>query len=258
MLFLVLARKTFDRNLQYRSAHMIHNIASALFGFIYMSVWRGIAEGRSLGEYGTAGILSYVAFNQCILWITSFQTNGLGLPQAVRTGAIALELMRPVHLFYQLICRESGQIAYQFLYKFLPIYAVYFFALPIRVPQTAAAWLWTSLALLLAAYISLCIQFLIGAAALWTTESTWMYWSNYALSTLLSGFLIPVEWLPGPLAMISRFSFYPYLQYVPSRIYLEMDGPERLIGALIWCVCLTAVCVAATAIMRRKVEVQGG
>lgn len=258
MLFFTLARKKYHSNLQYRSAHMVHNIASFMFGFIYISIWTGIGEGRPLGEYGLNGIVSYVAFNQASLWVAAFLTNGLGIQQSVRTGQIALDLVRPVHLFYQLMSKEWGQIAYQFVYKFLPIYILYFFVMPLHVPSTIITYVWTAVALTLAAYISICLNYLIGAAALWTTESVWLYWVNYAFSMLLSGFLIPIEWLPSWLADISRASFYPFLHYVPTRIYLGMESPSALLGSLMWCIVFTAASLAVTGIMRRKVEVQGG
>ncbi|WP_127534763.1 ABC transporter permease [Paenibacillus kobensis] len=258
MLFYELARKTYARNLQYRGAHMLHNLASALFGFIYMSIWTAIAADQTMGEYGAAGIVSYVAFNQCSLWVAAFLNNGLGIEQLVRTGGIALELMRPAHLFYQLMCKEWGQVAYQFVYKFVPIYALYAIVLPIYMPSSLLTWLSTALALILAAYMSICLNYLIGAAALWTTESRWLYWVNYAFSMLLSGFLIPVEWLPRPLEVMARYSFYPFLHYVPTRIYLGMESSAALAGSLLWAAALTAVCLGLTSVMRRKVEVQGG
>jgi ABC-2 type transport system permease protein len=258
LLFLVLARKTYLRNLQYRGAHLVHNIASAIFGFIYISIWTGIGASRPLGDYGVNGMISYVAFNQVSLWIAVFLSNGLGLEQSVRTGQIAIELLRPVHLYYQLMCREWGQIAYQFVYKFVPIYALYFFVLPLHVPSTPITFLWTAVALGLAAHISICINFLIGAAALWTTESRWLYWVNHAFSMLLSGFLIPLEWLPRWLSAVGSASFYPFLHYVPTRIYLGMDDASALAGSIVWCAALTALCLAVAHVMRRKVEVQGG
>ncbi|EFM10337.1 conserved hypothetical protein [Paenibacillus curdlanolyticus YK9] len=258
MLFYVLARKNYARNKQYRGAHLIHNIASALFGFIYVSIWTAIAADQPLGSYGTAGIVSYVAFNQCSLWVAAFLTNGLGIEQSVRTGQIALELMRPAHLFYQLMSKEWGQVAYQFVYKFIPLYVLYALVLPFYLPTSWLAYAWTAIALLLAAHICICLNYLIGAFALWSTESRWLYWVNYALSMLLSGFMIPLEWLPEPLAAIARYSFYPYLHYVPTRIYLDMAQPSELIGSLLWAAALTCVCLTVTSIMRRKVEVQGG
>ena len=136
--------------------------------------------------------------------------------------------MRPVHFFYQLMCREWGQIAYQLLYKSIPIYALYLLVLPLHVPSSMITFLWTAVALALAAYISICINYLIGAAALWTTESRWLYWVNYAFSMLLSGFLIPIEWLPGWLRALSHASFYPFLHYIPSKLYLGLEDASSL------------------------------
>lgn len=258
MLFAVLARKAYARNLQYRGAHLLHNVVSAAFGFIYVSIWTGLGGDASLGVYGQKGIVSYIAFNQATLWITLFITNGLGLEQSVRTGQIALDLMRPVHLFNQAVSREWGQILYQFLYKFLPIYILYFFIFSLQLPNQISVYGWTLTSLILAAYISICINYLIGVAALWTTESRWFYWVNYALSMLLSGFFIPLEWLPAWLRMISFCSPYPYLLYYPTRIYMQLEHGTVVLGALLWCIGFTCVCVAATHGLRRKLEVQGG
>ncbi|MBP1992414.1 ABC transporter permease [Paenibacillus eucommiae] len=258
MLFAVLVRKAYARNLQYRGAHMLHNVASALFGFIYVSIWTGLGADSSLGEYGVKGMVSYIAFNQASLWITLFITNGLGIEQSVRTGQISLDLMRPVHLFYQTMSREWGQIYYQFLYKFIPIYLLYFFLFSLQIPKQASVYATTALALVLAAYISICINYLIGVAAMWTTESRWLYWVNYAFSMLLSGFFIPLEWLPSGLSDIAFYSPYPYLLYYPTRIYLQMEQGTVLFGSLLWCIGFTLLCLFATVLVRRKLEVQGG
>ncbi|TXK74392.1 hypothetical protein [Paenibacillus sp. N3.4] len=258
MLFAVLARKAYARNLQYRGSHMLHNGVSAVFGFIYASIWTGLGTDASLGDYGAQGIVGYIAFNQAILWITQFTTNGLGLEQSVRTGQIAVDLMRPVHLFYQAMSREWGQILYQFLYKFIPIYVLYIFIFSLQLPKQASVYGWTAFALVLAAYISLCTNYLIGVAALWTTESRWLYWLNYSFSMLLSGFFIPLEWLPNWLRTISQYTPYPYLLYYPTRIYMQLEQGTVVLGALLWSIGFTCVCLAVTAGVRRKLEVQGG
>ncbi|KRF39203.1 ABC transporter permease [Paenibacillus sp. Soil787] len=258
MLFAVLARKAYARNLQYRGSHLLHNAVSAVFGFIYASIWTGLGSDSSLGEYGAKGIVGYIAFNQAILWITQFTTNGLGLEQSVRTGQIAVDLMRPVHLFYQAMSREWGQVFYQFLYKFIPIYTLYYFIFSLQLPHHASVYGWTAIALVLAAYISICTNYLIGVAALWTTESRWFYWVNYSFSTLLSGFFIPLEWLPGWLRTISFYTPYPYLLYYPTRIYMQLEQGTVVLGALLWGIGFTCVCLAVTKGVRRKLEVQGG
>jgi ABC-2 type transport system permease protein len=258
MLFAVLAKKVYIQNQQYRASHLIHNIASALFGFIYISIWSGVGLTSSLGDYDSNVIVSYIAFNQAALWVTLFLTNGLGIEALVRNGQISIELIRPVHLFYQLMCREWGQIAYQFVYKFLPIYLLYFVVFSLQHPTRLSTWISTTIALALAAYISICINFLIGIAAIWTIESRWFYWLNHAFSMILSGFFIPIEWLPAWLQTISRASPYPYLQYHPTRIYLELDRVYVLLGSVLWVFGLTGICLLATKLVRRRLEVQGG
>lgn len=257
MLFAVLMKKAYDRNLQYRSSHIINTVASTIFGLIYVSLWRGIAPGGEDG-YTVDHLVHYVAFNQVCLWVTLFITNGLGIPASVRTGQISLDLMRPVHLFYHTMFREWGQIGYQLLYKSLPIYLLYVWTLGLPVPRDWATWLWTFVSLILAAYMNICINYMIGATALWTTESGWLYWVHFSVSSILSGYLIPPEWLPSWLQSASRMSPYPFMQYVPSRLYLGMEQASVLTGAVMWCVVFTILCLAVTVIVRRRLEVQGG
>ncbi|WP_409345675.1 ABC transporter permease [Paenibacillus sp. MBLB4367] len=258
MLFWVLARKAYLQNLQYRGAHTMKTIASAIIGYIYASIWIGIGDSNSLGAYGTAGIVSYIAFNQAALWVVNGMSGGLGLEQSVRTGQLAVELTRPVHLYVSLMCREWGMIAYQFLYKTIPILVIYFFTVSLRLPESASTYLWTAVALALAAYVMIAINYLIGLAAVWTTESRWLGWLNFAVFTLLSGFFIPLEWLPGWLRALTYLTPYPYVQYHPTRIFLEREQLSSLPAAFLWCAALTCVCLAATAAVRRKIEIQGG
>jgi len=258
MLYFTLASKAYARNLQYRSAHMVHNIASAMFGFMYACIWIGLGRDHPLGDYGTDGMVSYISFTQALLWVTSFISNGLGIPQSVRTGQISLDLMRPVHLFSHMMAKEWGQIAYQFVYKSIPIYLLYVFVFSLQLPDDGLTYLYTVLSVLGAAYLSICINYLIGVSALWTTESSWLYWANHALINVLAGFFIPLEWLPRWLEQIAWMSPYPYLLYTPTTIYLGTGDPSRLWGTLLWCGLFTAACLLATRLMRSKVEVQGG
>ncbi|WP_339321457.1 ABC-2 family transporter protein [Paenibacillus sp. FSL W8-0194] len=258
MLYFTLASKAYARNLHYRGAHMLHNVASALFGYLYACIWIGIGQDHSLGEYGVHGMVGYIAFNQASLWVSGFVSNGLGIPQAVRTGQISLDLMRPVHLFVMCMCREWGQIAYQFVYKSVPIYLLYMLAFKLSLPTRPDTILFAAVALAAAGYMSICINYMIGATSLWTTESSWLYWVNHALINLLAGFLIPVEWLPSWLQTVGWLSPYPYLLYVPTRIYMGYEQPGILLGSVAWCMLLTLLCLLVTAAVRRKVEVQGG
>src|SRR5690606_7129004 len=90
----LLAKKAFRRNMQYRASHMVNNAASAIFGFIYIAVWQAAARNAGAGEYTAAVMARWVAFTQVMLWLAVFLPHGLGIPEAVRTGAVSLEMLR--------------------------------------------------------------------------------------------------------------------------------------------------------------------
>ncbi|GGN97985.1 ABC transporter permease [Saccharibacillus kuerlensis] len=257
-LYLALASKAYARNIQYRGSHLLHNFASAVFGYLYACIWIGLGRDHSLGEYGMIGMMQYITFTQASLWVSSFTTNGLGIPQSVRTGQISLDLMRPVHLFAHLAAKEAGQIAYQFLYKSIPVYLIMLLALGLMPAEGGRTLPLALLALTGSAYLSICIGYLIGISALWTTESSWLHWGNQAIMNLLAGFFIPLQWLPLWLQQIAWASPYPFMLYAPTQLYLGKGDPALLLGTLAWCTVLTLVCLLATHVMRRKVEVQGG
>jgi len=260
MLFVTLFRKAYDVNLQYRGAHALRTVTSLIFGYVYISIWVGIGADHSLGRYGTDGMIAYIATNQAILTMTLFLTYGLGIESLVRSGNISIELMRPVHLFPHLVWKEWGKIGYSFLYRVLPIYATFAFLFSISPPAMPQTYAFTAASLLMASYINICINFLIGVTSLWTGEARFLYWLHYAVAMVVSGFFIPIEWLPAPLQAVAVWTPYPYIQYAPVTLFLGThDEPWRALAAAFgWCALLTAAAYASAAFMRRKLEVQGG
>ncbi|MEK0315443.1 ABC transporter permease [Cohnella sp. 56] len=253
----VLARSGYESRLQYTASHAARTVASIIFGMIYISIWQGIGEQHALQGYGREGMIAYMAFNQVILWLT-VTTHGLGLEDRVRTGQIALDLVRPLHLFVFAAGKEAGSIAYNALFTAVPLYVLYTLLFGLPVPADPLIWLWTLPALLMAAYTAVCISYCIGVTALWTVESRWFSLLNYSLSFVLSGFLMPVAWMPGWLQTVSRLSPYPVFNDIPTRLYLGHAAPAALLAPALWCVLLSLACLAATSAVRRKVEVQGG
>ena len=106
MLYFTLASKAYARNCS-TAAHMVHNIASAMFGFMYACIWIGLGADYALGDYGTQGMVGYIAFTQARGF--QFRHEWPRHSQAVRTGHISLDLMRPVHLFSHLMAKEWGK-----------------------------------------------------------------------------------------------------------------------------------------------------
>lgn len=254
----LLAQKAFRRNLQYRASHVVTNVASLVFGFIYVAVWQAATARGGTGDYSPAQLAWYVAFNQAMLWITIFRQNGLGIPEAVHTGAVALDMMRPLDYHGMMVAREAGNVWYSFWFRTVPLFVAFTLAIGAHVPQRPETYPLLAASIVLAAYVGLCLHYIVGIAAFWTIQSRWAHQFLHTAHFGLSGFMVPVELLPGILAPIAAASPFAPLQYYPARIYLELSGSEALRMPVFWAVLLTLACRVLTRLARRKLEIQGG
>ena len=254
----LLAQKSFRRNLQYRASHVITNAASAIFGFIYIAVWQAATSQGGAGDYAPLDFARYVAFNQALLWITIFRENGLGIPEAVRTGAVSLDMARPIDYHVMLLTRETGNLWYSFWFRTVPLAAVFALALGVHVPTRPATYGLLLAGVVLAAYNGLCLHYIAGIAAFWTVQSRWAIQLLHTAHFGLSGFMVPIDLLPGVLAPVAALLPFGSLQYYPARIYLELSGAEALVIPAAWAVLLTVICRLLTRAARRKLEIQGG
>lgn len=247
------------RNTAYRWSHMVNNLASAIFGFIYISLWQAVApESSATDPYTRSVITGMMVLAQTFAWVTCFLPAGLGIQQSVRSGSIALEMARPVPYFPAVLAREAGSLAYQALYRALPLAGLFAVAVGFPGPASAGHLALTLPSLLLGGYTGLTMVYMVGLSSLWTTEIRWAHWLHMGLFPLLSGGWIPADILPGWLGQLAPYLPYASLGYYPIRIYLGFDSWEGLLVQAAWAVALTFICQWLTARALRRVVVQGG
>jgi len=259
MVYWRIIRKSYIRNLQYRVSHLINNVASAIFGFVYMAIWFGVLDGRAGNSpYDQQTMAQYITLTQSLLWVTTFHTPGLGIQNGVRTGAVSTDLMRPISYFLYVISMEFGKVVYSFLYRFIPVGLILGCIAGFSYPQQLQTYLWFLLSLLFAVFLGLLLFYITGISSFWTTE---IRWSHYILITLifgLGGQMIPVELLPGFLGQLSLYLPFSGMLYTPAMIFLERIDPSMIARQAGWAIALTCVALFLTGRARRKVEVQGG
>ncbi|MFZ5826826.1 MAG: ABC transporter permease [Bacillota bacterium] len=260
MTYLYLGRTGFLRNKAYRWSHMLNNLASAIFGFIYISLWQSVApETTSGGDPYTRQVMtSIMVLAQVFAWVAVFLPAGLGIHTAIRNGSIALEMARPVPYFPMVLARESGNVIYQGLYRSIPLALLFAVTIGFPAPASAGNLLLTLPSLALASYIGLILFYNVGLSSLWTTEIRWAHWTYHAMITLLSGGWIPADILPGWLGKVAPYLPFASQIYYPVRIYLGLTGPAGLLIQLAWATLLTAWTLFITRRALTRVVVQGG
>lgn len=260
MTYLYLGRPGFFRNTAYRWSHMLNNVASAIFGFIYISLWQAVApETTAAGDPYTRQVMTaMMILAQVFAWFTIFLPAGLGIHTAIRNGSIALEMARPIPYLPMVLAREAGNVAYQGLYRAIPLSLIFAITVGFPAPASPGDLLLTIQSLALASYIGLLIVYNVGLSSLWTTEIRWAHWTYYTLTTMLSGGWIPADILPGWVGKVAPYLPFASQVYYPVRIYLGLTGAYGLMIQLAWAVLLTLWSHFITRRALRRIVVQGG
>jgi len=238
---------------------MINNIASAVFGFIYISLWQSVAPVSAADTpYTRSTMVAFIILAQVFAWVSIFLPAGLNIPLMVRTGSVAVEVARPIPFFPMILAREGGSLLYQAVFRAVPVALMFAVTIGFPAPASIAAALWTVPSLLLGSYIALMLVFLVGITSIWTVEVRWAQNLYYTVTTLLSGGWIPSDLLPGWLGKVAPYLPFASQMFHPIRIYLGLVGPEVIFIQMFWAVALTATCQAVTTRALQRVWVQGG
>lgn len=262
--YLLAARNGFRRGLQYRADHVLKVVGGVIFGVVFIAVWRSALRGP--GGAATAAamgvdpvwIAHYVAISQAMLWITTFLPMGLGIPAAVRTGQITADLMRPVSFFGLQMAREAGALGYSTLLRTLPLAAVFGLLVGLPRPGGPAGVAVAVAATLGGAWIALCLNYLVGISAFWTTETRAAHWLLYAVAINLGGADLPLRAFPAVLRAAAEWLPFAGLLSTPVLAWMGSVPPTALLASAAWALALGWLCARVTRAARRRVEVQGG
>lgn len=253
----VLFRKTYGRYMQYRMSGLLNNLGSLIFGFMYIAIWQGtLGPGQEVVGFGREEMGQYIGFTQTMFMITMILPRGFGIEQGVRTGAVSMELMRPISFFGFHLAQAFAIQAYSFLIRSTMMWVC--FAWAVGVPDFE--W-WTAvllpLSMLIAAYTAFLMNYFVGMAAFWTGNTRWAFIVWYTLVTTFSGFFVPLPILPGAEAW-GVYNPFAGMHYYPAMVYLGQPSVTGFVVPLFWAAVLTGVALWVTARARRKMEVQGG
>lgn len=221
-------------------------------------IWKAAtSQSNGVGPYTTGDLMLWVAFGQIIFPLSFGMTAGLNINQAIRTGNISIEFLRPINYFKYVLSRESGQQLYQFLYRSIPIFMIYAVTIGYRVPRLSALFLLIP-SCLLSMYVGLCLAYLVGISSFWTIDMRGAHYIHFALCTSISGMQIPADMLPGMIGRIAPYTPWAALAHYPCLIYLELGAASAILMQGFWAVTLTILCLGATKVARKALEVQGG
>ncbi|MEJ8847181.1 ABC transporter permease [Variovorax rhizosphaerae] len=261
----------FLQMLQYRTAALAGFATQCWWGGIKVMVLAAFYSGASLASapMSLAQAITYTWLAQGLLALLPW----LGDPeiaQAVRTGAIAYDRLRPVDAYALWFARSAGWILARVLPRMALMAAFAAVALPLcglgewawQPPASLAAGLAFFASAVLAVLLSTSMVMLLNIAAAAALNERGINALAAPVVIVFSGNLLPLMLAPDAWQTALLLQPLAGVVDIPARLYFGlMSGPQALVGLGLQCFWLTVLVVTGHLAMdrtMRKLDVQGG
>lgn len=253
-----LLRIGFQQQSTYAWATVISSLVGTIYAFLYLALWQAVTPAEGAPPYTSEMLREMVVMTQLLITVTLFLPAGLGIQNLVRTGALAVELARPISFRWATLSRSAGQLLHLALYRCLPIALVLVVSVGLPRPASGIRLVGALLGLGLGIYTALTAYYIMGLSSLWTGQIRWVHWLYASISQFLCGGWIPFEVLPSWLRPIAFYSPMAAQVGHTIRLYQGIGGIEALLLPVGWALVLGLLARQMTRSALGRVEIQGG
>jgi ABC-2 type transport system permease protein len=249
----------FRRWSTYRVAAFAGVTTNVVFGFMRCAVLLTVFAGSArVAGYDPAAAVTFVWVGQGLLDVVLAWGN-TELPERVRSGDIAIDLVRPWDLQLALLADDVGRAAFSMSVRFLPpmlVGAVFF---ELRLPASAVGWGAFALGVALAVVTAFGIRFLLGLTAFWLLDWRGVVGLYAVVSGLLAGLILPIGLFPAWARVIIWCTPFPAVLQVPADLLIGRGAPLPMLGYQVaWAVALLVLGRLVLRRAERVLVVQGG
>jgi len=228
----------------------------------YYFLWRAIYAGRAeLGGLTAVQMTTYLA----VSYMTrAFYFNNLDgeIAEEIKTGAVAMQLLRPYHYLVGKLVGALGEGGFRLLFWMLPGMLLASLLFPVHLPGSPVTYSLWALAGVLAFCINAEINALVGMLVFFLHSSQGLMWGKRLAQDLLGGLFLPLSFYPGRLHAILRFLPFQAVSYLPNLVFTGALTGAAAWGALglqlLWVGILAVLVLLLWRRARHVLVVQGG
>ncbi|OWQ86224.1 hypothetical protein CDN99_20530 [Roseateles aquatilis] len=212
-----LARIRFAEVLAWRTEFLLW-LMTLTMPLIMLALWRAVTRDGAFGGYTSSDITAYFLGVLAVVLITECNLVW-NLNEDLRTGELSFWLLKPAHPLINYLAITLAEVPARLLVAAPVVIAALLQStggapLAQRLPSFA-------LALVLALGINQAIQIIIGCLGFWISRSIMVFKLYETVGSVLSGYLVPLSFLPGAMADVAA--------YLPFRFVLSLPV-EMLLG----------------------------
>jgi len=262
-LYLELAKKSFQRQVVYRTATLAGLITNLFFGVLRASILIAVftAQTTSVANYSVQNAITYTGLTQAFIGAVALW-GWYDMIKSIKSGEVATDLSRPFDYYNFWLAQDLGRSIYQLLTRGVLLMIIFVVAFGASVPTSVEQWMLLIISTVLALLLSFSWRFLASSLGFWTTDAVgWMRLASLGI-LLPTGFTIPLAFMPTWMQTLCYLTPFPGFINTPVDIYLGRTTGQTAIVLIAlqvgWLIVLVALGRFAAYAGRRKLTIQGG
>ncbi|HVM08696.1 MAG TPA: ABC-2 family transporter protein [Acidimicrobiales bacterium] len=224
---------------------------------VVSSLWRTAADasGGLVVGYTAVALTWYIATSEAVT-IALNQRVIEETGEAIASGAVAVELLRPVSVLLVRVAMEIGHTLPR-LATCILVGLAYAQTFAGEAPNLVALALAVP-SMVLAVTCNLLAQHAFAAVSFWIRDSRSTWFLYQKLVFIAGGMLLPLEVLPDGMEAVTRVLPFMAMAYAPARLASGHVEPMLLLVQIAWLVVLGGLAVAAFSKGEARLRVVGG
>ena len=221
---------------------------------LWAAVYSGTGSDRSINGFSLNQTLTYFMVLLVLQFFISAFNEDYQISEEIRNGLINQFLLKPINYFgYRFSIFLAARLVTGGLVLIPALVALPFVYSQLAIPHDA--WrLWVGVpAMFLSAVIQFSIAYIFGLLTFWFLEIQGFVILSYAIETMLSGQMFPLDLLPGGVYRVAQILPFYYQMYFPAAIVTGRinDVHEIARGFVIEAAWVVVLLVIASVLWRR-------
>lgn len=242
-------------------AQVVIWILTTTMPLVMYAMWSTVAREAPLGRFDETTFAGYFLATLVVRQLSASWVVW-ELNETIRSGSLSSLLLRPVHPLLFMAAENLSALPFRII-VLAPVVAAAFYFLPVKDAfhfglLEVVLFFWTAA---LAWVLIFFVQAMIGTLALYTQQSLAFQDAWFGLWAILSGYLIPLELMPG-VEKIAVWLPFRAMGSLPTEIilgHLQGEALAQGIGAqLMWVLICLVVMRGVWSRAVRRFEAYGG
>lgn len=256
--------RQFRTGLTYKFNYVCNLLSKMLAVFSQYFIWKALLSKQEIvTPVGNVGFQDMVTYTLISIFISTVINSNviLDLNDKIKTGQIALDIVKPLNYRRYLFFDSIGKNLYNVIYLLLPTMIISIALFGIKLPSAEYGFIFLT-SLILGSVINFLLCLCLGSLGFWFNQLWILNRLVNDLLSLFSGKLIPLWFFPSLLLKLADCLPFKMVYSVPIYIFLEKYGQYEMMRMLllqsIWIIILAGVSNIIWKKGMDKMVVQGG